>query len=154
MSVGRSTVPEVTSLPTWAIYAVSFGSPLAAFLGVAIGHALTRRGATELDRRAKREETMRTLRWASELAVTSDGRTLQLGIAALDALSASPWLQSEDQVFIDAVLAAVLSENAEAYRAYDRDSGVDIVLAEAHDGSEQLRPADEVDPAGSSEEGM
>lgn len=103
----------MTSLPTWAIYAVSFGSPLAAFLGVLIGHLVSRRGASELDRRGKREESMRTLRWASELAVTDDDRTARLGVAALDALGASPWLQVEDQAFIDTMLAALVRSNAE-----------------------------------------
>lgn len=106
----------MATLPTWAVYAVSFGSPAAAFLGVVIGHLLSRRGAFELDRRARREESMRTLRWASELAVAGDGRSVRLGIAALDALSVSPWLQSEDQAFVDAVLDALLERGVRVYR--------------------------------------
>ncbi len=39
----------MTELPLWAVYAVSFGAPLAAFAGVVVGHYLLRKGATELD---------------------------------------------------------------------------------------------------------
>ena len=106
----------MTSLPLWAVYCVAFGTPVSAFLGGLIGHWMARRGDAELDTRAKREESMRTLRWASELAISSESGSAQLGIAALDALSASPWLQAEDQAFIDAVLDALLAEDVRTYR--------------------------------------
>lgn len=42
--VGLSSYGQtVTPTPTWAVYAVSFGTPLAALAGVLIGHALIRR---------------------------------------------------------------------------------------------------------------
>lgn len=107
--------PKVTSLPLWAVYCVSFGAPLAALTGVLFGHLIARRGVSELDRRAKREESMRTLRWAGELALAEDGGRARVGVAALDALSASPWLQAEDQAFIDAVLMALITTGAPNY---------------------------------------
>lgn len=116
----------MTSLPVWAVYCVSFGAPLAAFAGVLVGQLVTRRGAFELDRRAKREESMRTLRWAGELAVSADRGKVVLGVAALDALSASPWLQVEDQAFTQAVLEALARTDDASYRergdVYDFDN--------------------------------
>lgn len=137
MGTGRVRTPpsyrrQATSLPTWAIYAVSFGAPLAAFVGVLIGHLLTRRGAHELDRRATREEAMRMLRWASELAASDDSGRATLRIAALDALSSSPWLHDEDQKLIDAVLDSLLVEDAQAYR---EATGAQVVEIEPYRGS-------------------
>jgi hypothetical protein len=76
--------------------------------------------AQELDRRDKREETMRTLRWAAELAVSADMssadmRKGRLGVAALDALGGSAWLEAEDQVLIDAIIETVMKPAADAY---------------------------------------
>lgn len=130
----------VTSLPVWAVYCVSFGTPLAAFVGVLVGQLITRRGAAELDRRAKREETMRTLRWASECAVSADVGSARLGLAALDALSASPWLQPEDQMFVDAVVEAIV-ETAES--AYLESGGAAVALVS--DTPEHGMAADAID---------
>ena len=52
----------MTTLPTWAVYAVSLGTPLAAFIGGVLGHLILRKGANELDVWRRREETMRMLR--------------------------------------------------------------------------------------------
>jgi hypothetical protein len=76
----------VTTLPTWAVYAVAIGTPILAFLGVVVGHVLLRRTANELDVWRRREETMRMLRWASEQAASSEPAKARMGIAALDAL--------------------------------------------------------------------
>ena len=72
----------MTELPLWAVLAVSFGTPLAAFTGVALGHYLLREGANELDVWRRREETMRMLRWASEQAATSHPTQARMGVAA------------------------------------------------------------------------
>ncbi len=66
----------MTTLPIWAVYAVSFGTLWSAFLGVLIGHWLLRKGANELDVWRRREETMRMLRWASEQATSTTMRSL------------------------------------------------------------------------------
>lgn len=93
---------------------MSFGAPAAAFLGALIGHVISRKGATELDMWRRREETMRMLRWAAELAVSDTPLTAQLGVAALRALNNSELLQREDRLFVDLIADAVL----------DLDSGV------------------------------
>jgi hypothetical protein len=76
----------VTSLPTWAVYVLSFGSPVLTFVGVAIGQVISRQGAAELEARSKREELMRVVRWASELAISDDEAHTRLGMAQLGAL--------------------------------------------------------------------
>lgn len=129
--------PGMTSLPTWAVYCVSFGTPLATFIGVLIGHVLASRSTDELDCRAKREESMRTLRWAGELALSGDVGSARVGLAALDALSASPWLQSEDQAFIDTVVAALANTDATGYR--ERGNAVIYDLDEARNARARSR---------------
>jgi len=100
----------VTTLPTWALYVVGFGTPIAAFLGVVLGHVVLRRGADELDVWRRREETMRVLRWASEHAASTDDAKARMGLAALDALSESELLQEQDQTLIDSLLDEPLGE--------------------------------------------
>jgi hypothetical protein len=100
----------VTTLPTWAVYLVSLGTPLSAFAGVVIGHVLLRRGANELDVWRRREETMRMLRWASEQAVSPQLATAGMGLAALDALRASELLQAPDRDLLDAVIDSLIEE--------------------------------------------
>ena len=41
-----------TELPTWAVYAISFGTPGTALAGVLLGQLLTRRDAQELEMRS------------------------------------------------------------------------------------------------------
>lgn len=103
----------MTTLPTWAVYAVAFGTPLLAFLGVVVGHALLRRTANELDVWRRREETMRMLRWASEQAASAEPIKARMGIAALDALSSSELLQQPDSMLVDAVLDSLLADPVE-----------------------------------------
>lgn len=76
----------MASLPTWAVYSVAFGTPLLAFIGGLIGQLIGRRGAVELEGRSKREEVMRNLRWAAELAVSPDESKARLGVAQLRSL--------------------------------------------------------------------
>lgn len=70
-------------MPTWAVYGIAFGTPTLAFIGAFAGHLLGRKTAGELETRSKREETMRTLRWAAELAVDDDERKANLGFRQL-----------------------------------------------------------------------
>jgi hypothetical protein len=51
---------------------------------------------------------MRNLRWAAELAVESDERKAQLGLAQLKALGGSDMLDGAEQLFVDAALESVL----------------------------------------------
>ncbi len=98
----------MTSLPTWAVWVLAFGSPVLAFVGVILGQAVTRRGARELEFRSKREEVMRILRWAAELAVSDDRAHSRLGVAELGALLLSELLDEEEKDFVQAALTAVV----------------------------------------------
>jgi hypothetical protein len=89
-----------------AVFAL-VASPLLAFLAVLLGHRTTRRGAMELDRWRKREETMRILRWATELAVDPDVRRRLVGVEVVGALSRAPLLDEEDELLVTAVFSAV-----------------------------------------------
>ncbi|WP_173954800.1 hypothetical protein [Hyphomicrobium sulfonivorans] len=97
----------MTTLPTWAVYAISIGTPTLTFLGVLVAQLFTRRGDVELETRSKREETMRTMRWAAELSASADDRTVSLGVAELAALLESDLLDESDKVFVEAALDAV-----------------------------------------------
>jgi hypothetical protein len=103
----------VTTLPTWAVWVLSFGTPVLAFLGVLAGQAVTRRGTRELETRSKREEVMRILRWAAELAVSDDQAHSSLGVAELGALLGSELLDEEEKDFVQAALEAVVRVPAE-----------------------------------------
>lgn len=109
----RSRLRLVTSLPLWAVYVVAFGSPLAAFAGVVLGHYLLRKGANELDVWRRREETMRMLRWAAEQAVSSEPAQARAGVAALEALSTSELLQEADETLVDAILDSIIQDPVE-----------------------------------------
>ena len=100
----------MVSLPLWALFAVAFGSPILAFLGVLLAQVLTRKSATELEARSKREETMRILRWAAELAVSPDDRMADLGVAQLVALLTSDLLDDSEKVFVEVALDAVYED--------------------------------------------
>lgn len=126
----------MTTLPTWAVYAVSLGTPVAAFLGVLVAQWITRKGARELETRSRREETMRNLRWAAELAVSKDDGMADLGVNQLAALLESDLLDDAEKVFVEAALDAVyedpeaeleeLGEDAEAIQyVEDVDVGED-----------------------------
>jgi hypothetical protein len=113
VAAARSTLGRVTTLPTWAVYLVSFGTPIAAFTGVVVGHIMLRKGANELDVWRRREETMRMLRWASEQAASPDIATSRMGVAALEALTTSELLQEPDQNLVDAVIDSLIEEPVE-----------------------------------------
>jgi hypothetical protein len=121
----------VTSLPTWAVWVLAFGSPVLAFVGVVLGQTVTRRGARELEFRSKREEVMRVLRWAAELAVSDDQAHSRLGVAELGALLQSELLDEEEKDFVQAALTAVVRvpvEQIEQIEQLGRDA---VVIAES-----------------------
>jgi hypothetical protein len=98
----------VTSVPTWAVWTIAFATPVLAFVGVVLAEIITRRGATELEIRSKREEVMRVLRWAAELAVSDDEAHARLGVAQLGVLLDSELLDEEEKDFVQAALEAVV----------------------------------------------
>jgi hypothetical protein len=63
-------------------------------------------GGTEV--RSKREETMRTMRWAAELSAQADGRLANLGVAELAAL-----LESEAMVRRSAATGRAVSASVQ-----------------------------------------
>ncbi len=69
--------------------------------------------AEAADERAKREEVMRIMRWAAELAISEDVGRAELGVAQLTALYDSPLLDEELLPQVDAALSAVVSASAE-----------------------------------------
>lgn len=103
----------MTTVPTWAAWAVSVGTPALTFAGVLIAQAILRKGANELEVRSRREETLRVLRWAAELAVSTDDGKARLGVAQLNALGDSDLLDDAQQLFVDAALLAVVDVPAE-----------------------------------------
>jgi hypothetical protein len=121
----------VTSLPTWAVWVLSFGSPVLAFTGVVVGQAVTRRGERELEFRSKREEVMRILRWAAELAVSDDQAHSRLGVAELGALLQSELLDEEEKDFVQAALTAVVRVPVEQIEQIEQLGGDVRVVAEA-----------------------
>jgi hypothetical protein len=122
----------VTSLPTWAVWVLSFGSPLLAFVGVVIGQMITRRGAKELEFRSKREEVMRILRWAAELSVSDDQAHARLGVAELGALLESELLDEEEKDFVQAALTAVVRVPVEQIELLG-DEGEDVQVVAGPD---------------------
>lgn len=104
---------HTTTLPSWAVYAVSIGTPVLAFVAAWLGSFFARRTAKELERRSKREETMRTLRWAAELATSEKEAIAGLGVAELNALAESDLLDEGQKLFIDAALETVVQDVAE-----------------------------------------
>jgi hypothetical protein len=145
----------MTTWPTWAIYLLGFGSPVLAFVGGALAPLVTRKGDTELEARSKREEVMRNLRWAAELAVSDVENTSRLGVAELRALAASPLLDAEEQGFIDAALLTVIKDAAAEVEALEIETGeepeiVQLVedLASLADGPPAALSSDEDDRDG------
>lgn len=78
-----------------------------AFLGALTGHLLGRRSAVELDRWRHREEAMRLMRWAVELAVSEEKSRARAGLTTLTALLDSPMLDTDDVDFMFTIAAAV-----------------------------------------------
>ena len=104
----------MTTLPTWAVWLLSFGSPTLTAAIAIVGQHISRRGARELETRSKREEVLRNLRWAAELAVSDDVRKARLGIQELKALQNSKMFSPAEVDFIYAALAAALDEPRQA----------------------------------------
>jgi hypothetical protein len=121
----------VVSLPVWALISVALGSPILSFLGVLLAQFITRKSAAELEARSKREETMRNLRWAAELAVSLDERMADLGVAQLRALLGSQLLDDSEKIFVEAALGAVYDDaKGELDRLGDDASAVQILAAD------------------------
>ena len=133
----------MVGLPLWAVFAVSFGSPLLAFLGVLVAQAIGRKNAKELETRSKREETLRTMRWAAELSASDEERLAVLGVAELEALLGSDLLEEAEKTFVEAALAAVYEDPAEALDELG-DEGEAVQFTQSRDGTLQSETSDDV----------
>jgi uncharacterized protein (DUF4213/DUF364 family) len=101
---------------------------------VAWAQIISRRSAKELETRSKREETMRNLRWAADLAVSKDVAQAKLGLAQLNALGNSDMLDADQQRFIDAALAAVVKEPVAEIEAVGPEEAIVRVLEVSQEG--------------------
>ena len=117
-----------TEMPTWAVYAVSFGSPALAFLGAVLGHLVARRTAKELEMRSRREQLIKMLQWGAELAVSGDEEKARLGLSQLKAVEDSELCDADVQAFVDAALEAVVGPVADEVDA-DPDAVIETIDA-------------------------
>lgn len=92
---------------------VLVATPVLAFAGGMTSHLLTRKTATELDRWRKREETMRMLRWATELAIDTDPDRARAGLVVLAALLDSPLLDDADVNLVATVAQYVATDDVD-----------------------------------------
>lgn len=95
-------MPDAAMIPTWVGVVVAVGTPVLTFCGVLLANWLSRQTAHETETRSRREETMRNLRWAAELAVSDDPRSALLGLTQLQALDEAELLDAEQKVFVTA----------------------------------------------------
>jgi hypothetical protein len=100
----------VTELPTWAIWLAVFLLPFIGYVAGLIPSWITRRGAIEADNRGRREELMRHLRWAAELAISNDPREAQLGVDQLRALVDSELFGEGEKSLVDAAAISSIHE--------------------------------------------
>ncbi|MTB71442.1 hypothetical protein GGG17_05555 [Arsenicicoccus sp. MKL-02] len=95
----------------------------------------------ELERRSRREESMRHLKWAAELAVSDDERKAQLGYQELVALWDSSLLTDTEKSFITAAMAAIVRDTTSKVEdAEERGEGVVVVLRPPQEGSTPQAP--------------
>jgi hypothetical protein len=133
----------VTSLPIWAIWGVAIGSPAINAIVTVVGQRVSRRGDRELEIRSRREEVMRTLRWAAELAVSDEVHKARLGNQELKALLRSNMLNSADRDFIFAALDAALEEPVQAIELAGDDVEVVAAAPDLSDAGEVPISSDE-----------
>lgn len=101
-----------TGIPLWAALTIGIGTAGLSFAGSFVGQWWARKGAKELEMRSKREEALRVLRWAAELAVDEDERKVKLGVVELEALYESAILDDAELLFVDAALTVVYAAPA------------------------------------------
>ena len=131
------------TLPTWAAYMAAIGPPVGAFLGVVVTNRFTRKGQTELETRSKREEVMRNLRWAAELAVSDDENQAKLGMAQLTALGDSDMLDTKEQLFVDAAFEAAVRDPAADLDDLGEDTEVVEIVEGDADLDDEVLPLDQ-----------
>jgi hypothetical protein len=143
----RFMLAIVTSLPSWAVWTLAFGSPALTAVIAFLGQYIGRRAARELEARSRREEVMRSLRWAAELAVSNDAAKSRLGVQELQALRKSELLTEVEQGFIDAALEVTIEI---PHQAIERSGGkVEVIIeADANTAGETPVPSEEGERGG------
>jgi len=121
---------------------LSFGSPILTAAVALVGQRISRRGTAELESRSKREEVMRSLRWAAELAVCDDVRKARLGNRELRALQNSKLLTPAEEDFIYAALDAALDVPVHAIEQAEGDVEV-VATTGVSDTGEGLLPSED-----------
>jgi hypothetical protein len=92
----------------WLVGA-AIASPILSFAGGSVGSRIAGRADNRLDVWRRREEVMRTVRWAADNATDVDPRVSEVGFAALQGVEDSEMLQHEDLNFVRIVTAAALA---------------------------------------------
>jgi hypothetical protein len=125
------------------VWTVSLGTPVLAFAGGLTAQVITRRGDEELEHRSKREEVMRILRWAAELAVSDhDDPRVRLGVAQLGVLMRSELLDEGERDFVQAALEAAVRVPVEAIEQAGEDAHV-VVTTDLPPGTDVDISSDE-----------
>jgi len=100
---------------------------------VAASQMTSRAAIEELEARSKREEALRNLRWAAELAITPDDkRRSDLGLHMLETLRASKLVDTDGVQLVDAALRAALSVPAMPIESI-KESGEELRVVEDPD---------------------
>lgn len=92
-----------------------------AFVGALVGALLARKGAREVDRWRRREESLRLLRWGVELAIDGEPSCQRAGVLALGALLDSPLLDRQDVALAESICAGVAG-NEDMYDEREADA--------------------------------
>lgn len=132
-TLSRAASPATAVLPGWTVWVIALGTPVSALVGVLLGTWVNRKGSTELETRSKREETLRTLRWAAELAVSEENRTAELGVAQLTALLQSDLLDDKEKLFVEAALDTVYEDPEEELDKLGDDAEVVVEQLDEQD---------------------
>lgn len=112
----------MTEIPTWFLWLIGAFIPIVTAVVGGVNVAVARANS-------RREETMRLLRWAAELAVDPGSVTTNfMGMQALTALAQGGKLDKDDKRILVAITHAVL---APAIAAYPQSSGTSGETAEA-----------------------
>lgn len=146
---------DATVLPTGLAVWLAVGTPVLTFGAVLLANLLSRKTAREAETRSRREETMRNLRWAAELALDDNPKRALLGVKELEALATAEMLDDEQKVFVAAAHEAVVAEPESTIDELAED-GQEVIVEVSGSGSGQtswVGTAKGVGPGVDSEEG-
>jgi len=119
-------------MQTIVTISVAVATPILAFVGVLVANYLNRRGARELDVWRRREETMRMLRWAVDLASAPDDVRSEMGATVLINLVRTELIQDPDRKFVESIAraATTLLENVSTEKIHSEAMDNDNIQVE------------------------